>query len=119
MKKFSLSLVFIALYAISYSQDLYVITTVGQTYSVQQVKEAIESDDFCGYYYTDERHLLVFNDGTEVELKSNDELILEGYFMPSECYTLERKENPVVWTIDANNTIIRGTPNTGRIKGSN
>ena len=119
MRKIYLLLTFMAFCAVSYAQNTYEITTIGQVYSVEQIENAIESEDFCGTYYNDERHLLVFDDGTEVELKSNDELALEGINLSSECYTTDRKQFQVVWAIGANGTILKGSPKSGKVAGSN
>ena len=94
--------------AASFSQSTFEVKTVGQTYTISQINNAIQSADFCGYYYNDERHLLLFDDGTEVELKSDDELQLDGVNLSSSCVTTDRKENPVVWSINSNGTILRG-----------
>ena len=92
----------------TFAQSTYEVTAAGQNYTLAQIQAAIESADFCGYYYSDERHLLLFDDGTEVELKSNDELLIEGVTLANACVTADRKENPVVWAIGANGTISRG-----------
>ncbi|MFT6504034.1 MAG: hypothetical protein ACJASQ_004174 [Crocinitomicaceae bacterium] len=98
----------------TFSQSTYEIKTAGQNYTLAQVQTAIESANFCGYYYSDERHLLLFDDGTEVELKSNDELLIEGVTLGNTCVTADRKENPVVWAIAANGTILRGGTSTNK-----
>lgn len=103
----------------TFSQSTYEVTTAGQNYTLSQVQIAIESANFCGYFYSDERHLLLFDDGTEVELKSNDELLIEGVALDSTCLTADKKENPVVWGIASNGTILRGGTSTnkeGRLK---
>ena len=103
----------------TFSQSAYQVKTSGQNYSLPQIQTAIESADFCGYYYTDERHLLVFDDGTEVELKSNDELLIEGVTLANSCVTSDRKENPVVWAIGGNGKILRSGSSTGKLSNSN
>lgn len=119
MKKSIVLIVLILSSGATFSQLTYEVKNPGQNYTLAQVQTAIESTDFCGYFYTDERHLLLFDDGTEVELKSNDELLIEGIVLDITCVTTDRKENPVVWAIGANDNILKGGPETGRIKGSN
>ena len=93
----------------SYAQSTYEITVVGQHYSTELIQNAIESADFCGYHYSDERHLLKFDDGTRVELKSGEEMELEGSPLPVSCITSDKKDTHPIWGIANDGTILRGS----------
>jgi hypothetical protein len=62
----------------AFSQESFEITKVGNTYSLEQIKEAFIHADLCGSYYISKRNILEMNDGSVVELKSKEELESSG-----------------------------------------
>lgn len=57
-----------------YSQNFYTIEKVGTKYSKDQLEEAINKADWCGYFYVSKRRKLRFDDGSVIELYSFNEL---------------------------------------------
>jgi len=74
MKQLCVTACLLMLSLMSYSQGYYEIKTLGGSYSAETINNAFSTANFCGYHKSSERNLIVFNDGTEVELFSADEI---------------------------------------------
>lgn len=63
----------------TYAQDpnpnepFYVIETIGGQYTSEDVKYAITNADMCGFFYSDSKRKMTFDDGTVVFLNSSSE----------------------------------------------
>lgn len=56
------------------SQANYEILSLGTTYTEADIQNAFSTADFCGSHYQNQRFLIVFDDGAQVELLSASEL---------------------------------------------
>jgi hypothetical protein len=69
--------VFIGVFLLSFSansQANYEITALGTTYSQTDLQNVFNSANFCGSHYQNQRFLIVFDDGAQVELLSAAEI---------------------------------------------
>lgn len=69
----------------STAQQSFEIKALGTNYSEAQMLAAFNSADFCGSHYANDRFLIVFDDGSEVELLSASELpqLSESCILPA------------------------------------
>ena len=98
-------------WGISYGQNYFELVQVGSEYSKEEINEAFSTATFCGYHFNSKRNLLVFDDGTQVELLSKEELLnptIENLGLSDKCF---REDHLVfqesVWYIK-NEKIVRG-----------
>lgn len=73
MNNFLILLGFSALSSFGLSQANYEVLNLGDSYSSAQIEQAIQNADLCGFYYTNNRRLLPFDDGALIELFKEDE----------------------------------------------
>ena len=83
---------------------------MGHNYSAQTIGDAFNSADFCGYYFESERNKILFDDGAEVELKSNEELLNEGIQIENSCIIDHTPNHHLfTWSIASNGTLLKGS----------
>lgn len=93
-----------------YSQSSFEIKKIGSQYTSSQLSSAFESADFCGSYFQSKRNLIVFNDGSEVELKSKNELLNQGITLSENCFlTDDTHYFKSIWSIAENGMIMKGS----------
>ena len=93
-----------------FGQSFYDVKSIGSSYSSQTINEAFQAADFCGFYLSSNRNKLVFDDGSEVELKSRTEIINEGNYIADACILNEgEKIEVVIWSITSSGKILRGS----------
>lgn len=110
MKKIVVSSLMILLSAFVFSQSSYEIKKTGTQYTAAQLNAAFASADFCGSYFQTKRNLIVFNDGSEVELKSKTELVNEGITLFEGCFlTDDTHFFKSIWSLSANGMIMKGS----------
>lgn len=108
MRKISLLLCALFMSIMSFSQSTYIVSTVGTNYSLESLRTAIESADFCGYHYKNSERILIFDDGSKVELKSASTLQQEGISLDSNCFIDDQPANDlVVWSVSESGVILR------------
>lgn len=109
MKKTILSLVMMMFSVCLFAQNTFEIKKVGSQYSSSQITAAFASADFCGSYFQSKRNILVFNDGSEVELKSKAELLGQGISLPESCFISDETHYfKSIWSISQNGMIMKG-----------
>jgi hypothetical protein len=112
MKKLLITSVMMFSFCIGYSQSKFEIKKTGSQYTAEQLTAAFSSADFCGSYFQAKRNLIVFNDGSEVELKSGEELSNQGTPVPSSCVISDETHYFIsVWSLGENNTLMKGFDN--------
>lgn len=74
MKNLLLTLCLTAFSSVLFSQDYFEIKEIGSKYSKEFIELSLRSADFCGFFYSDERRELKFDDGAIVEFKSASEV---------------------------------------------
>lgn len=109
MKKLLITSLMMFSFCIGYSQSKFEIKKTGSQYSAEQLNAAFSSADFCGSYYTTKRNLIVFNDGSEVELKSGQELLNQGTPLASSCILSDDTHYVIsIWSISPEGYILKG-----------
>lgn len=97
------------LFCIGFSQSKFDIKTTGTQYSSEQLTAAFNSADLCGSYFQTKRNLIVFNDGSEVELKSGAELINQGTPIPPSCLLNDDTHYVIsIWSISNEGYLMKG-----------
>lgn len=109
MKKIIVSFSMILLSVFVFGQNSFEIKKIGTQYTESQINSAFTTADFCGSYFQTKRNLLVFNDGSEVELKSKTELLNEGISLSESCFLSDETHYfKSIWSIAANGMIMKG-----------
>lgn len=72
---------------LSQNSDQFEVISIGSQYNSEKVMNAMKSADWCGFFFKNERHKLTFDDGTIVELKSENELLNDGISVDESCYS--------------------------------
>lgn len=109
MKKILITSVMLLCLSVSLAQSKFEIKKVGNTYTVDQLSAAFNSADFCGSYFQTTRNLIVFNDGSEVELKSGSEMIAEGISISPSCLISDDTHYvKSIWSISSEGYIMKG-----------
>lgn len=97
----------------AFSQESFEITKVGNTYSLEQIKEAFIHADLCGSYYNSKRNILELNDGSVVELKSKEELASKGITIAPSCFIEDNVHYvKAIWSINELGMIMKGFDNS-------
>jgi len=113
MKKIILSSFFMMLCIIAFSQSTFEIKKIGDQYSSEQITTVFNSADFCGSYFETKRNLITLNDGSEIELKSSDELASAGKTIPPSCILLDDAVYyKSIWSISPEGYLMKGFDNT-------
>jgi hypothetical protein len=109
MKKLLITSVMMFSFCIGYSQSKFEIKTTGSEYTAEQLNAAFSNSDFCGSFYQSKRNLIVFNDGSEVELKSGEELTAQGITVAPSCIISDDTHFvKSIWSISAEGYILKG-----------
>ena len=74
MKTIATAIIVLSFSYLNAQESTFTITKVGNKYSQEQIKTAMEAADWCGYYFDNEAHSINFDDGSIVEFKSATEL---------------------------------------------
>lgn len=94
---------------LAFTQTTFEVTKLGGQYTIEQINNAFASADLCGSYFIGKRNTLVFNDGTEIVLKSKQELIAAGISLPESCFLNDNQEYySCIWSIAANGFLMKG-----------
>lgn len=99
-----------------YSQEIqYEITKVGTEYSQSLIEETMQKTDFCGMINPSESYKIILNDGSEVKIKSANEL---NESVSIECVrSTDIIEENVTWLIKGDAILIKSV-NSKTIKKS-
>lgn len=94
----------------SYAQTFFEVKELGTTYATNEVAAAFESADFCGAFFLTKRNQIVLNDGTIVELKSQQELMNEGLnSFGASCFMNDNEIYfEAIWSIDPSGRLMKG-----------
>lgn len=106
MKQFFLISIFILLANFSMSQSKFVIKTVGTKYLTEEINSAISAADWCGFYYTQERRELNFDDGSIVEFLSAKEIESSGSELNSTCYSNYKVKDDKIYSIHSSGKVL-------------
>lgn len=106
MKLFFTLLFIVAFYSFSFSQNLFEIRNVGENYSRESINSAILNADWCGFYYSDRRRVLNFDDGTVVEFLSAEEIQNKGANLDINCYSDFIKNDDKTYLIHSTGRIL-------------
>jgi len=94
---------------LGYSQSKFEIKKIGSQYSMEQLSNAFGGADFCGSFFPTKRNLIVLNDGSEVELKSGNELGSEGIALSNSCLLSDDTHYVIsIWSVSADGYLMRG-----------
>jgi len=74
MKTITTTIILLLFNYLNAQESTFTITKVGDKYSREQIKTAMEAADWCGYYFESSAHSIQFDDGSLVEFKSATEL---------------------------------------------
>lgn len=109
MKKFVVILSFVTING--FAQTNYNIVEIGSKYTASQIEAALEGADLCGFYYKNEKRVLMFDDGSLVEL--NDESGLTE--LDENCF-IEKSpaHSDEYWEISPNGHLIRRIQTVGK-----
>jgi hypothetical protein len=91
----------------------YTVSQIGDRYSEDQISDAMNQVDWCGYYFQDEVHQINFDDGSIVEFKSADQIA----DLEPTCIS-EVHEDMKTYSIHNSGRIIIKVPKTGTAKTS-
>lgn len=109
MKKLFVTSVMLFSFCIGYAQSKFEIKKTGSQYTAEQLTAAFTNADFCGSFFQTKRNLIVFNDGSEVELKSGEELNKQGIIMPPSCMLADDTHYVIsIWSISNEGYISKG-----------
>ena len=88
MKTLASFILFLMIYSYGIGQVKHQEITLGSQYSNQQLTDAIENANWCGYYHQTEHYELRFDDGAIVTLKNKSQLQSTGneIFMNEKCF---------------------------------
>ena len=113
MKKILLSSFFMMLCIIAFSQSTFEIKKIGNQYSSEQISAVFNSADFCGSYFETKRNLITLNDGSEIELKSGNELASAGVSIAPSCVIFDYAIYfNSTWSISQEGYLMKGFDNT-------
>lgn len=109
MKKIVLSLVMMIFSICLFAQETYEIKKVGSQYTTSEINAAFASANLCGSYFQSKRNILVFIDGSEIELKSKTELQNQGITLAESCFLSDETHYfKNLWSIAENGMIMKG-----------
>jgi hypothetical protein len=109
MKKIVLSLVMMMSSICLFAQETYEIKKVGSQYTTSEINAAFTSANLCGSYFQSKRNILVFIDGSEIELKSKSELQNQGITLAESCFLSDETHYfKNLWSIAENGMIMKG-----------
>ena len=74
MKTIATAIILLSFNYLNAQETTFSITQLGNKYSQEQIKSAMEAADWCGYYFANKAHQIKFDDGSVVEFKSASEL---------------------------------------------
>mgnify|MGYP000548185479 CR=1 FL=1 len=79
---------FLVLSSFAFGQVKFHEMNLGSKYSEQELTEAVENANWCGYYHESKNYELHFDDGAIVKLKNKAQLQSSGneIFMNENCY---------------------------------
>lgn len=105
MKKILFLCGFLTLGFNSFGQNYFEIKTIGDKYSEELIQSAFENANLCGYYYSEERRIIVLDDNSKIVLYAGN----ESENISDECI-VSAKEDTAVYRISENGIIIRTLP---------
>lgn len=108
MKKFLVTCGILMLGFQGFSQNYYEIRNVGTIYSEELIRSAFNNANLCGYYYADERRVIVLDDKTEIVLYAANEN--EG--ISQNCIVPVKPDN-AIYKISESGIVVRILPTTG------
>ncbi len=74
MKTIATAFILLSFSYLNAQESTFTIKQLGDKYSQEEIKNAMEAADWCGYYFENEAHSINFDDGSVVEFKSASEL---------------------------------------------
>ncbi|MDC0460433.1 hypothetical protein OAM07_06715 [Crocinitomicaceae bacterium] len=88
MKTITSFILFLMMYSYGIGQVKHHDIILGAQYSNQQLLDAVENANWCGYFHQTENYELRFDDGAIVTLKNKSELQSDGneIFMNENCF---------------------------------
>ena len=88
MKTITSFTLFLMIFSYGMGQIKHQGVTLGSNYSNQQLIDAVENANWCGYFHQTENYELRFDDGAIVTLKNKAQLQSSGneIFMNENCY---------------------------------
>jgi hypothetical protein len=93
---------------LGFSQS-FSIQKLGTEYSEIQVNSAMQNADLCGGYFYSKPNVLIFNDGTEVVLKSKQQMLSEGLTINESCFISDSDiYHKSIWSIAEGNHLLKG-----------
>lgn len=104
-----LQLSFVVLSFVSNAQSKFEIVSVGNQYNQETIQEAFTNANFCGYFFESKRNQITLNDGSVIQLKSTQELALQGFDVSESCVKSETdRVYDWIWSIDPSGVILKG-----------
>jgi hypothetical protein len=112
MKRLIYTLTIILIPCFSFSQEVqnsnvFQVVETGSKYTSEALITALSQADWCGFYYSSERHVLKFDDGSVAELLSFSELKGLGISMPQGCEMANGGVDEAIYSIANNGFIVR------------
>lgn len=112
MKSLIFTLIIVLLPCFSFSQEVqgpkvFQVIETGSKYTGETLMSALSNADWCGFYYSSERHILQFDDGAVVELLSYSELKNLGVSAAEVCEMVNGGVDDSIYSIAENGYIIR------------
>ena len=105
-----LSAIALTIAQFSFGQKIFSVEEVGSKYTQNQILDALEAANLCGYVNPSENYLIKFDDGSTVRISSFQEIEMEGVSFDSSCVrekNIQERET-TVWSISSNNVLRKG-----------
>jgi len=106
MKQFFIITIFMLLAKFSVSQNKFIIKQVGTKYLTEEINSAISAADWCGFYYTQKRRELNFDDGSIVEFLSAEEIESSGIQLNSTCFSNYEIKDDKIYLIHSTGRVL-------------
>jgi len=91
---------------VTYSQTNYQVISLGSNYSMEQIEASLDAADLCGFYYSNERRALYFDDGAIAHLFKKS----EAPFLASSCFIFKEEDTndyDDTWKISTSGHLVR------------
>jgi len=104
--KLILTLGFLVPFLYAQSQNLTHSLHIGNKYTNEQLTNAVNNANWCGYIHEFENYKIVFDDGAEVLLKSQKQALNDGINLKGNCIQSVKVASKHVYSIAKNGIIV-------------
>lgn len=120
MKALYILITFFILSQLVFGQnDLVIIKKMGTKYSEKEINESINKADWCGFIHKDSLFTLSFDDGLQVMLKSQKQLLSENQPFSEECIQKDNTKDSAIYSIHQSGVLMRRVEKNQHVKSIN